>query len=50
MTELTVDSLVLMPQAFAERSAFLHEKAWMLKDRIDAATTKEEIEAITWEA
>ena len=50
MTELTVDALVLMPQAFAERSAFLHEKAWLLKEDIDAATTIEQVEAINWEA
>lgn len=48
MTELTVDALVLMPQAFAERSAFLHEKAWGLKEDIDAATTIEQVETINW--
>ena len=48
MTELTVDMLCNMPQAFAEKSAILHQKAWTLKTQIDAATTIAEVDAITW--
>ena len=49
LVEMTVDMLCSMPQAFAEKSAALHLKAWTLKAQIDAATTLEELDAIAWE-
>ena len=49
LIELTVDMLCSMPQAFAEKSATLHAKAWWLKARVDAATMLEELDAIAWE-
>ena len=48
LLELTVDALCDMPQAFAAKSAELHQKAWLLKGQVDAATTKEGIEIIKW--
>ena len=49
LLELTVDMLCDMPQAFAQKSAELHQKAWGLKEDIDAATTVEQIAEINWE-
>ena len=49
LIELTVDMLCNMPQAFAEKSTTLHQKAWTLKTQVDAVTTLEEIDAIAWE-
>jgi hypothetical protein len=46
--ELTVDMLCNMPQAFAVKSAELHQQAWLLKSQVDEATTLEQIDAITW--
>ena len=48
LIEMTVDMLCNMPQAFAAKSAELHQKAWTLKAQVDAATTIEEVDAITW--
>ena len=50
LLELTVDMLCNMPQAFAAKSAELHQKAWLLKGQLDAAGTKEDVEIIKWEA
>ena len=49
LLELTVDMLCDMPQAFAQKSAELHQKTWGLKEDIDAATTAEQIAEINWE-
>lgn len=48
LLELTVDMLCNMPQAFAEKSAQLHAKAWLLKSQVDEALTKEEVEIVNW--
>lgn len=48
MFEFTVDALCSMPQAFAQRSAELHQKAWTLKAQVESATTVEEVNAINW--
>ena len=50
LLELTVDMLCDMPQAFATKSAELHQKAWLLKGQVDAATTVEQANTIKWEA
>lgn len=50
LLELTVDMLCDMPQAFAQKSAELHQKAWLLKGQVDAATTVEQVNTIKWEA
>ena len=48
LAEMTVDMLCAMPQAFAQRSAELHVKAWGLKAQVEAATTTQELDAIVW--
>lgn len=49
LIELTVDMLCSMPQAFAEKSAMLHQKAWLLKGQIESANTLEDLDKINWE-
>lgn len=46
---LTVDALCNMPHAFAEKSAQLHQKAWLLKGQIESANTLEDLDKINWE-
>jgi hypothetical protein len=48
LLELTVDALCNMPQAFAVKSAELHQKAWLLKGQVDEATTLEQVDIISW--
>lgn len=44
----TLQDLIMLGGAIATRLNATAGKSWGLKDRVDKATTKEEIEAIQW--
>ena len=46
---LTAEQLIQMPLAMTSYGDTLHQKAKVLKNTIDLATTKDEVLAVTWE-
>lgn len=46
--ELDAQGMLALTKAFANHGMALHEQAKALKTQVDACTTKEEVDAITW--